>query len=83
MSMPYKLSKVKGGEKVVSPNHPSGFSKKPQSHAKAAAQMRAIYANTKDEPEAKQSGGKPPHVQAAERRAAELRQHKRDQKKRK
>ena len=45
--MPYKLKKVKGGEKVVSPNHPGGFSKKPLSAKKAKAQMRAIYANTK------------------------------------
>lgn len=47
--MPYKIKKFKGGEKVTSPNHPQGFSKKPQSHAEAAAQMRAIQANTKGE----------------------------------
>lgn len=47
--MPYKISKKGGGEKVTSPNHPQGFSKKPQSHAKATAQLRAIEANTKGE----------------------------------
>ena len=43
----YKIKKFKGGEKVVSPNHPAGFSKKPQSHQQAVKQMRAIQANTK------------------------------------
>jgi hypothetical protein len=45
--MPYELRKVKGGTKVVSPNHPQGFSKKPQTLRMAKAQLRAIYANTK------------------------------------
>ena len=48
--MPYKISKKGGGEKVTSPNHPQGFSRRPQSHAKAVAQLRAIEANTKEEP---------------------------------
>jgi len=45
--MPYKLRRVKGGAKVVSPNHPKGFSKKPLSLRKAHQQLKAIYANTK------------------------------------
>ena len=45
--MPYKLRKMKGGEKVTSPNHPNGFSKKPLTHRDAVAQLRAIMANTK------------------------------------
>jgi hypothetical protein len=77
--MPYKISKVKGGEKVVSPNHPKGFSKQPQSHAKAAAQMRAIQANTKDEGE--KGPAKPHHQVAAEKRAGELRKREAEQKK--
>jgi hypothetical protein len=47
--MPYKIVVVKGGEKVVSPNHPHGFSKRPQGHAKAVAQLRAIAANSHGE----------------------------------
>jgi len=43
--MPYKLKKVKGGYKVASPSGTK--SKKPLSKAKAEAQRRAIYANTK------------------------------------
>lgn len=45
--MPYSLRKVKGGEKVASPNHPGGFSKKPLTHRDAVAQLRAIMRNTK------------------------------------
>lgn len=44
--MPYKIRVVKGGSKVTSPNHPHGFSKKPQSHEMAVKQLRAIAANT-------------------------------------
>lgn len=73
--MPYKISKSGGGYKVTTPNHPHGFSKKPQSHEQASAQLRAIMANTKEQ--------KPRHQQVAEQRAKELKQHERDQKKRK
>lgn len=45
--MPYKLKEVNGKTKVVSPNHPKGFSKKGMTRRQAIAQMRAIYANTK------------------------------------
>jgi hypothetical protein len=45
--MPYKLREAKGGYKVVSPNHPQGFSKKPMTHREAVAQLRAIMVNTK------------------------------------
>lgn len=47
--MPYKLSKSDGGYKVTSPNHKSGFSKKPMSKEKARKQQAAIYANTHGE----------------------------------
>jgi hypothetical protein len=47
--MPYKLKRFGKGTKVVSPNHPQGFSKKPQTLRMAKKQMRAIYANTKGE----------------------------------
>ena len=43
--MPYKIKKIGKNFRVTSPNHPKGFSKKPQSKAKALAQMRAIQAN--------------------------------------
>lgn len=44
--MPYKL-KCKGDKcKVVSPNHPKGFSKKPMTREQALKQMRAIYSQT-------------------------------------
>jgi len=43
--MPYTIKKVKGGEKVVSPNRE--FSKKPMTHRDAVAQLRAILINTK------------------------------------
>lgn len=45
--MPYKIKKSGNGYKVSSPNRT--FSKKPMSKAKATAQLRAIYANTKGE----------------------------------
>jgi len=44
--MPYKLKKVDGGTKVVSPGHPAGFSKKPQSHEMARKQLVAIMIHT-------------------------------------
>ncbi len=44
--MPYKLKKVKGGTKVVSPNHPQGFSSKPQSKEMARKQFVAIMIHT-------------------------------------
>jgi len=43
--MPYSLKKVKGWEKVVSPNRE--FSKKPLTHRQAVKQLRAIMVNTK------------------------------------
>lgn len=46
--MPYKIVKVKGGEKVVSKDTGKVHSQKPLSHAKAIAQLRALYANVKD-----------------------------------
>lgn len=45
--MPYKLSEVKGGFKVKSPNHPQGFSKKPMTKRQAYQQLKAIMAQTK------------------------------------
>ena len=47
--MPYKIKKSGSGEKVTSPNHPSGFSKKPQSKTTAKKQLAAIEANSKEE----------------------------------
>ena len=44
--MPYKLKKKGKGFVVASPNHPQGFSKSPQTAAKAKSQMRALYANS-------------------------------------
>jgi len=44
--MPYKLRKFGKGYKVVSPNHPKGFSKKGLTRREAIAQMRAIIVNT-------------------------------------
>lgn len=46
--MPYKIKHRGSGFKVTTPNHPQGFSKKPQSHAKAVAQLRAIKMNTNE-----------------------------------
>ena len=43
--MPYPIKKFGGGFKVTSANHPSGFSDKPQTKAKARAQQKALYAN--------------------------------------
>lgn len=45
--MPYSLRRIKGGVKVVTPNHPNGFSKKPMTLRKAKAQLRAIMISTK------------------------------------
>jgi hypothetical protein len=44
--MPYELRKFGKGMKVVSPNHPSGFSKKPMTKRMAYEQLKAIYAQT-------------------------------------
>lgn len=44
--MPYSIRQVKGGVKVVSPNHPQGFSKKPLSMRNAKEQLRVIYSQT-------------------------------------
>ena len=47
--MPYKIKKFgKGGYKVTSPNHPGGFSKKPQSKKQAIKQMVAIKMHDKE-----------------------------------
>lgn len=49
--MPYAIRKVPGGYKIVEKsggNHPGRtFSKHPQTKARAAAQLRAIEANSK------------------------------------
>ena len=48
--MPYRLQKVKGGYKVkTKTGSKKVHSKKPLSHRKAVAQLRALYANTKGE----------------------------------
>lgn len=47
--MPYKVKKSGKGYKVTSPNHPSGFSKKPLTKKKAQQQQAAIFANTHGE----------------------------------
>ena len=49
--MPYKLAKTGKGYKVVTkagPHKGRKHSKKPLSHARAVAQLRALYANAKD-----------------------------------
>lgn len=46
--MPYKIKKFDGGYKVVTPNHPQGFSKKPMSKERAKRQLAAIKANAKE-----------------------------------
>ena len=43
----YAMGFAKEGAKVVSPNHPKGFSKKPMTMRMAKAQLRAIYRSTK------------------------------------
>lgn len=45
--MPWKMVKVKGGYKVQKKTGKM-MSKKPQTKEKAMAQMRALYANTKE-----------------------------------
>ena len=55
--MPYKVKKSGDGFKVTSPNHPDGFSRKPQSKKQAEAQRRAIEAND-GEGKGKKKGGK-------------------------
>ncbi len=47
--MPYKIKKKEGGYKVTTPNHPEGFSKKPQSKEGAIKQMVAIKENSGEE----------------------------------
>ena len=49
--MPYRLKKTKGGYKVqtkAGPHKGRTHSKKPLSHAKAVAQLRAMYMHAKD-----------------------------------
>jgi len=46
--MPYKLRKIGKGYKVVSPNHKSGFSKKPLTKRAAYQQLAAIKRNDKE-----------------------------------
>lgn len=46
--MPYKIKKFGDGFKVTSPNHKSGFSKKPMSKARAKKQLAAIHANSSE-----------------------------------
>jgi ribosomal protein S6 len=47
-SMPYKIKKFGKGYKTVSPNHPQGFSKAPQSKKQAIKQMVAIKMHDKE-----------------------------------
>jgi hypothetical protein len=47
--MPYGIKRVAGGYKVESKNTGKTHSNKPISKSMAARQMRALYANTKDE----------------------------------
>ena len=47
--MPYKLKMMGKGAKVVSPNHPKGFSHKPMTLRAARAQLYLIMKNTKGE----------------------------------
>lgn len=46
--MPYELKKVKDGYLVVTKGTKKGHSKKAMPLARAKAQMRALYANTKE-----------------------------------
>ena len=46
--MPYKVKKVAGGYKVVTETTGKAHSKKALPKQKAVAQMRALYANTKE-----------------------------------
>ena len=43
--MPFKLKQIGDGWKVVSPDHPQGFSKKPLPKKRAQAQLRIIKKN--------------------------------------
>jgi hypothetical protein len=47
--MPYEIRKSKGGYKVFHKGTSKSYSSKPQLKGKANAQLRALYANTKDE----------------------------------
>ena len=46
--MPYKVEKVKGGFKAVTKDTGNTHSNKPLTKAKAEAQVKALYANTKE-----------------------------------
>lgn len=63
--MPYKVSKVKGGYKVTTPNHPQGMSKKPQTARQAYAQKAAIEHSTGENDAGEKV--KPAHHQWAEK----------------
>lgn len=47
--MPYEIRKTKRGYVVFTKGTNRGHSKKPLSLERAKAQLRALYANTKDE----------------------------------
>jgi hypothetical protein len=47
--MPYEVRKVGGGYKVGHKGQDKTYSNKPMSKSQAKRQMRAMYANTKDE----------------------------------
>jgi hypothetical protein len=49
---------VKGGYKTVSPNHPQGFSKSPQTKKEASIQKWIIEKNTKEGDSGKKVGVK-------------------------
>ena len=55
--MPYKVVKVKGGSKVVSPNHPQGFSKKPQTAKEVHIQQWIIEKNSGENSAGKKTSG--------------------------
>ena len=57
IAVPYKVVKVKGGSKVVSPNHPHGFSKKPQTAKQAHIQQWIIEKNSGEDSSGKKTGG--------------------------
>jgi hypothetical protein len=56
--VPYKIAKTGGGFKVTSPNHPHGFSKKPQSKEQAIKQVVAIKINSGEDEVGKKIGVK-------------------------
>jgi hypothetical protein len=69
--MPYRIVKSGKGAKVVSPNHPGGFSKHPQSEEMAKKQLAAIKINTKEESE------KPAHEEWANKIKGRNKKHSR------